>query len=106
MVAGVRVTLRGKRMYDFVEKLINVALPRVRDFRGLPVKSVDQQGNLSIGFKEHLAFPEIGSEDIDNIHGLEVCISTSAPEKARGFALFRALGFPFKPDEPKVAKKR
>lgn len=96
MPIGVIVTLRGKRMDDFLTKLINVALPRVRDFRGLSPKSVDAQGNLAIGFHEHLAFPEIRSDEVEHLHGLEVVISTTAGDRTRGLALFKALGFPIR----------
>lgn len=96
MKIGVMATLRGKRMYDFVDKLINVSLPRVRDFRGLEEKSVDQSGNLTIGFKEHIAFPEIHSDEVERIHGLEVTITTSARSSEEGLRLLTTLGFPFK----------
>lgn len=92
---GAMVTLRGARMYSFVEKLIRVALPRVRDFRGLPVNSIDGSGNLTIGFREHMVFPEIRSDEIESVHGLQVTISTTAGSKARGQHLFQLLGFPF-----------
>ena len=97
-IVGVKVTLRGKRMYDFVEKLINVTLPRVRDFRGLPVKQLDSQGNLIIGFREHLAFPEIKADEVDKIHGLEVCLHTNTKNGQEGQELFKLLGFPLKTD--------
>jgi large subunit ribosomal protein L5 len=96
MVVGVSVTLRGRRMYDFVDKLINVALARVRDFQGLEPKNVDQNGNLTVGFKEHIVFPEIHSDEVEKIHGLEISISTTASSRAAGLALFTYLGFPFK----------
>jgi len=95
-IVGAMVTLRGKRMYDFVEKLIHVSFPRVRDFRGLNRKSVDKQGNLSVGFREHLAFPEIKADEVDKIHGLEVCITTTAQEREEGLELLKLMGFPFK----------
>lgn len=95
-VIGAMVTMRGARMYDFIDKLVNVSFPRVRDFRGISDKSVDGRGNLTIGFKEHTAFPEIKVEDINNTHGLEICISTSATTRESGLALFKHLGFPFK----------
>lgn len=98
MVVGVKVTLRGKRMYDFLQKLIHIALPRVRDFRGIEKSSVDATGNLSLGFKEHLAFPEIHTDEVEMIHGLEVTISTSAKTHERGVVLFKELGFPFSND--------
>ena len=83
-------------MYDFISKLINVPLPRVRDFQGLSVKSVDPQGNLNIGFKEHIAFPEIKSDEVEKIHGLQITIVTSAKTSAEGLELLSLLGFPFK----------
>ena len=94
MVVGYIVTLRGKRMQDFVAKLITLVLPRVRDFRGLPEKTVDARGNLSIGFREYLAFPEIRSDEVEKLHGLEVNITTSAGSRERGITMLRALGFP------------
>lgn len=96
MKVGLRVTLRGQRMYDFLERLIGFALPRGRDFRGLEVKSVDQSGNLTIGIKEHIIFPEISSEEVRTIFGLEVCITTNAKSREEGLELFRQLGFPIK----------
>ena len=95
LVIGVMVTLRGQRMYDFLDKLVNVTLPRVRDFRGLQKKSVDKSGNLSIGFKEYISFPEIRPDEIEKLHGLEISITTTAKEKKKGEELFRLLGFPF-----------
>jgi|SRR3989338_3766156 len=94
-VVGVSVTLRNNRMYDFLDKLINLALPNVRDFRGLNKKSIDGRGNLTIGFKEYLAFPEINPDEVENLHGLEVCIHTTAKSKEEGFILLSLLGFPF-----------
>lgn len=96
MVLGYKVTLRGKRMYDFIHKLINASLPRVRDFRGLDLKSVDGQGNLTIGFKEHTAFPETINENTKNIFGLEISIATNAKSRDEAIELFKLLGFPFK----------
>ena len=96
MFLGYKVTLRGKRMYDFIDKLINITLPRVRDFKGLTLKSIDGQGNLNIGFKEQVAFAEIGAEGVEQLHGLEVTIVTSAEENKEGAELFKLLGFPFK----------
>ncbi len=93
---GSSVTLRGDRMYDFLYKFINLTLPRVRDFRGLNPRSFDGKGNYTIGFKEHLAFPEIGGDAADQIHGLEVTISTTAPTNEDGKALLEELGFPFR----------
>ena len=93
---GVSATLRGKRMYNFIEKLINISFPRIRDFRGISEKSVDNTGNLTIGFKEHIAFPEIRSDEIENIFGLEISLPTSTKDCKQGLELFKLLGFPFK----------
>lgn len=95
MVVGVKTTLRGRRMYDFLDKLINVSIPRIRDFRGLPLKSVDANGNLTIGFKEHNVFAEIRSDEVEKIHGLEATIATNAGNREIGLELLRLLGFPF-----------
>ncbi len=102
-VIGAKVTLRGPRMYDFVEKLIDITFPRVRDFRGISSKSMDREGNMTIGFKEHVCFPEIKVEEIDNIFGLEVCFSTKARNSVEGLALFRHFGFPF---QKEIAQKK
>lgn len=96
MPIGIKVTLRGQRMYDFIEKLVNVTFPRIRDFRGIELKSVDAGGNFNFGFKEHIAFPEIAASDVDKLHGLQVTVTTTARNKIEGEALFSALGFPFK----------
>lgn len=95
-VVGLKVSLRGKRMWDFLEKLIKVTLPRVRDFRGLSRGAFDGRGNYSIGFKEHIAFPEIRSDEIELIHGLQVTIATTAPTDAESLSLLTHLGFPLK----------
>ncbi len=96
MVVGMMVTLRGKRMYDFLEKLLNITFPRVRDFRGISAKIIDKQGNLNFGFKEFIAFPEIGVDEVENMHGVEVSVQSTAGRKDVGEALYRLLGFPFK----------
>ncbi len=96
MPIGASVTLRGPRMYDFLDKLVSITFPRIRDFRGLNPKSIDAQGNFTIGFKESIAFPEISVESLDKVHGLEVVIDTSAKKKEEGLALLKALGFPFR----------
>ncbi len=101
MVIGMKVTLRDKRMFNFIEKLIRITLPRVRDFRGLSLSSVDKKGNLNIGIKEHISFPEIKADEIEKLHGLEIAIVTTAKTKEEGLALFKALGFPFKTAESK-----
>lgn len=96
MPSGVVATLRGKRMYDFLSKLINVALPRIRDFRGISKKSFDGRGNYSIGIKEHTIFPEIRAEDVSKIHGLQITIQTNAGNNKKALELLKAFGFPFK----------
>lgn len=93
---GVVVTLRGKRMFAFLEKLINVALPRTKDFRGINRKAVDNIGNLTIGIKEHTIFPETADEDIRDVFGLSVTLVSSAKNKKEGTAFFELLGIPFK----------
>lgn len=96
MVIGAKVTLRGTRMYEFLDKLINVTLPRVRDFRGVSPKAFDRQGNFTLGFREHLAFPEIRTDEVEKLHGLEVIIATSAKTIDAGRTLLELLGFPFR----------
>jgi large subunit ribosomal protein L5 len=93
---GAMVTLREKRMYAFLEKLINVALPRTKDFRGIKRDAVDNIGNLTIGIKEHTIFPETADEDIKDVFGLSITLVSSAKTKAEGLAFFEALGVPFK----------
>jgi large subunit ribosomal protein L5 len=91
---GVKTTLRGKRMWDFIERLVGAAMPRVRDFHGIKASAVDKGGNLNIGIKEHLIFPEIFPEQVKNIFSLEVTLVTDAKNKEKGAALFKLLGFP------------
>lgn len=91
---GAMITLRGKRMYDFLEKLIYLVLPRKRDFRGLDPKAISRTGELSIGFREHILFPEVKIEKEKGIFGLEVVISTTARNKEEASELFKLLGFP------------
>jgi len=95
-VIGVKVTLRGRRMYDFLDRLISLALPRTRDFRGLTAKSVDQRGSLNIGLKEQIVFPEISHEHVRTIFGMEVSVATDAKNQKEGVELFKLLGFPIK----------
>jgi large subunit ribosomal protein L5 len=95
MPIGARVTLRGDRMYEFLDRLVSIALPRIRDFRGLSPRSFDGRGNYSIGIREQLIFPEINYDDIAGIRGLDVAITTSAKTDEEALALFRALGLPF-----------
>ena len=92
---GMKVTLRGARMWHFLEKLVHVTLPRVRDFRGISPKLVDKQGNLSMGFKEYIAFPEIRSDEIEKLHGVQVTVNSTAKSREEGLELFRLMGFPF-----------
>ena len=100
MPIGAKVTLRRERMYEFLDRLINVALPRVRDFRGLNSKSFDGNGNYSLGVKEQIIFPEIDYDKIDKIRGLDICITTSAKYDEEGLALLKEFNFPIK-DAPK-----
>lgn len=99
MVIGTIVTLRGKRMWDFLEKLIKISLPRVRDFRGLPVTGFDKGGSYSFGLKEANCFPEMNQDEMEKLHGIQVTLTTTAKDKKAGFALLQELGFPFKTDE-------
>ncbi len=94
---GAAVTLRRKMMYDFLERLIHIALPRSRDFQGIEEKSIDKKGNLTVGIKEHIAFPEILPERAKTIFGLEVTMVTTAKSKEEGLELLRLMGFPIKP---------
>ena len=93
---GAKVTLRRERMYEFLDRLIAVAIPRIRDFRGLPNKSFDGRGNYSFGLKEQIVFPEIDYDNVDAIRGMDICITTSAKTDAEAEALLRAFNFPIK----------
>jgi large subunit ribosomal protein L5 len=93
---GAKVTLRGERMWDFLERLISIALPRVRDFRGLNPKSFDGRGNYSMGVREQIIFPEIDFDKVDKVRGLDITITTSAKSNEEGHALLAAFNFPFK----------
>lgn len=94
-IIGVTVTLRGQRMYDFLDKLINVALPRVRDFRGISAKGFDGRGNYNLGIKEQLVFPEISEESIEHTFSFEISVVTNAGNDEKGRELLKLLGFPF-----------
>jgi large subunit ribosomal protein L5 len=96
MPIGCMVTLRRERMYEFLDRLINIAVPRVRDFRGLNPKSFDGRGNYSMGVREQIVFPEIDYDKIDSIRGLDIVITTSAQNDEEGHALLRAFNFPFR----------
>lgn len=103
MPVGISTTLRGVKMYDFMSRLVNVALPRVRDFRGIPAKSFDGHGNYSFGLKDFGVFPEIRPEDVEVSHGLEVTIVTTADDDTAAHKLLSALGFPF---QKKLSKNK
>ncbi len=96
---GVKVTLRGERMWEFFDRLVNFAIPRIRDFRGLSPKSFDGHGNYTFGITEQLIFPEISYDDIDTIRGMDITIVTTAHSDEHGQALLSAFGFPFKPNQ-------
>lgn len=96
MPIGIKVTLRGRRMFDFLDKLINVALPRIRDFRGVDPRAFDGRGNYTLGLREQLVFPEIDYDRIDKLRGLEICVVTTASTDDEGRALLTHLGMPFR----------
>jgi large subunit ribosomal protein L5 len=96
MAIGCKVTLRGKRMYEFLDRLLNVALPRIRDFKGVSPKSFDGQGNYALGLTEQVVFPEIDYDEIDKIRGMDVAIVTTAKRKEEAFELLKQLGMPFR----------
>jgi large subunit ribosomal protein L5 len=98
MPIGAKVTLRGARMYEFLDRLIAIALPRIRDFRGLSPRSFDGRGNYSLGIREQIIFPESNYDDIQQVRGLDVAITTSAKTDEQAFALLRGLGMPFAAD--------
>ena len=95
MVIGAKVTLRRERMYEFIDRLVNIALPRVRDFRGLNAKSFDGNGNYAMGLKEHIVFPEIDYDKVDSVRGMDIVVQTSAPNDEQAKALLAEFGFPF-----------
>jgi large subunit ribosomal protein L5 len=96
MPIGCKVTLRRERMYEFLDRLVNIAIPRIRDFRGLNAKSFDRQGNYSMGVQEQIIFPEINYDEIDELRGMDIIITTTATTPAEGRALLEAFNFPFK----------
>ncbi len=100
MPIGTRVTLRGARMYEFLDRLVSIALPRIRDFRGLNPRSFDGRGNYSLGVNEQIIFPEINYDDIQQVRGLDVAITTTAETDEQAHALLRGLGLPFAEREP------
>jgi len=96
MAVGAKVTLRGARMYEFLDRLINVAMPRIRDFRGASARSFDGRGNYSFGVKEQIIFPEIAYDKIDAIRGMDITITTTARDDREGRALLESFNFPFR----------
>jgi large subunit ribosomal protein L5 len=96
LAVGAKVTLRGARMYEFLDRLINIAMPRIRDFRGVSARSFDGQGNYSMGVKEQIIFPEIQYDQVDQIRGMDITITTTATDNKQGRALLEAFNFPFR----------
>ncbi len=96
MAIGCKVTLRGERMYEFLDRLLSVALPRIRDFRGIPTKSFDGRGNYALGIREQLIFPEIRYDKVEMTRGMDICVETSARNDEEARALLEQLGFPFR----------
>jgi large subunit ribosomal protein L5 len=96
LAVGAKVTLRGPRMYEFLDRLINIAMPRIRDFRGVSARSFDGQGNYSLGVKEQIIFPEIQYDQVDQIRGMDITITTTAVDDRQGRALLEAFNFPFR----------
>jgi large subunit ribosomal protein L5 len=96
MPIGCKVTLRGKKMYEFFDRLITISMPRIRDFRGVNSKSFDGRGNYTLGIKEQIIFPEIDYDKIDMLRGMDICITTTAPTDEEGLALLKMFNFPFK----------
>jgi large subunit ribosomal protein L5 len=102
MPVGASVTLRRKRMYEFLDRLVSASLPRVRDFRGLLTRSFDGRGNYTLGVKEQIIFPEIDYDRVNKIHGLDITVVTSTDKDDEGLALLRLMGFPFRGEEPVI----
>ena len=101
---GMQVTLRGERMYGFLDKFLNIALPRTRDFRGISSGAIDEIGNITIGIKEHTIFPEVVDEDLRDVFGMGITVVTSAKDQKEARAFLGHLGFPFKREEAKAKK--
>ena len=99
MPIGTKVTLRGARMWEFLDRLVSIALPRIRDFRGLSPASLDGRGNYSLGVREQIIFPEIDYDDVDSVRGLDVTITTTAKSDEEALALLRELGLPFRTEQ-------
>ena len=103
---GVSVTLRGARMWEFLDRFISVAVPRIRDFRGLSTRSFDGRGNYSLGVKEQMIFPEINYDSVDQIHGMDITFVTTAAKDEHAFALLRELGMPFRGDDKPIVVQK
>lgn len=100
-IIGFQITLRGQRMYDFLDRLINIAIPRMRDFRGLDTKAIDEMGNFTLGIKESVVFPETSDEDLKDVFGFSITFVTSAKNKEEAKEYLKNLGFPFKKEDVK-----
>jgi large subunit ribosomal protein L5 len=105
-VAGVKVTLRSNKMYEFIDRLVNIALPRIKDFQGLSVDGLDSFGNYSFGIKEHIIFPEINFDKVDRIRGMDITLVTNSEDKKSTFALLEAMNFPFTKKKESNNKKK
>lgn len=103
MPVGVAVTLRGQRMYEFLDRLVSAAIPRIRDFRGIPSRSFDGRGNYTLGVKEQIIFPEIEYDSVEKVHGMDITVVTSTDKDDEAFALLREMGFPFRGETQPVA---
>ena len=104
--AGLKVTLRNNRMYEFIDRMVNIALPRIKDFKGLKESSCDKFGNFSFGIKEHIIFPEINFDKVDRIRGMDITLCTSGVDKKISLALLKAMNFPFNKTVNKVNNKK
>ncbi|MFP3916119.1 MAG: 50S ribosomal protein L5 [Gemmatimonadota bacterium] len=97
---GVKVTLRKKRMYDFLDRLVSAGIPRIRDFRGIPTRSFDGRGNYTLGIREQIIFPEIDLDEVEEVHGMDITVVTSTERDDEAYALLREMGFPFRGETP------
>jgi large subunit ribosomal protein L5 len=100
MPVGVSVTLRGDRMYDFLDRLVSAGIPRIRDFRGIPSRSFDGRGNYTLGIKEQIIFPEIDFDKVEKVHGMDISIVTTTDRDDEAYSLLREMGFPFRGETP------
>jgi large subunit ribosomal protein L5 len=100
MPVGVSVTLRRARMYDFLDRLDSAAIPRIRDFRGIPTRAFDGRGNYTLGVREQIIFPEVDYDSVEKVHGMDITIVTSTDRDAEAYALLREMGFPFRGETP------